>query len=77
MTRLDPMDAKPSDDHGSKETMQSSLQTSSTSTGPFALRTLLDNVPLTTEGVPEDVKITCVDYLGVFAPLSKDIHRIR
>ncbi|CAI4212942.1 unnamed protein product [Parascedosporium putredinis] len=32
-------------------------------TGPFALRTLLDNVPLNADGTSEDVKITCVDYL--------------
>lgn len=44
--------------------MSSSPQHSSATRGPFALRTLLDNVPLTTDETPEDVKITCVDYLG-------------
>ncbi|PKS11673.1 hypothetical protein jhhlp_001824 [Lomentospora prolificans] len=57
------MDAKPSDGHRPSETMSSSPQHSSATRGPFALRTLLDNVPLTTDETPEDVKITCVDYL--------------
>lgn len=35
-------------------------------TGPFVLRTLLDNVPLSEDGADDDVKINCVDYLGTF-----------
>lgn len=33
-------------------------------TGPFVLRTLLDNVPLSEDGDDEEFKINCVDYLG-------------
>ncbi|KAJ4389487.1 hypothetical protein N0V93_006956 [Gnomoniopsis smithogilvyi] len=32
-------------------------------TGPFVLRSLLDNVPLSEDGDNDDVKINCVDYL--------------
>ncbi len=32
--------------------------------GPFVLRTLLDDVPLSAEGDDPDIKINCVDYLG-------------
>jgi vacuolar protein sorting-associated protein 3 len=32
--------------------------------GPFVLRTLLQDVPLSAEGGGEDIKINCVDYLG-------------
>ena len=32
--------------------------------GPFVLRTLLDEVPLSAEGPHDDIKINCVDYLG-------------
>ena len=32
--------------------------------GPFVLRTLLAEVPLSTEPGKEDIKINCVDYLG-------------
>lgn len=35
-------------------------------TGPFVLRTLLDNVPLSEDGDDDDVKINCVDYLGKY-----------
>lgn len=39
-------------------------------TGPFVLRTLLDNVPLSEDGDDEEVKINCVDYLGKNQPNS-------
>ena len=32
--------------------------------GPFVLRSLLDDVPLSADGDQEDIKINCVDYLG-------------
>ena len=31
---------------------------------PYVLRSLLDNVPLTSEDSNEDVYITCVEYWG-------------
>lgn len=34
-------------------------------TGPFVLRSLLDNVPLSEDGDNDDIKINCVDYLGM------------
>ena len=37
----------------------------STQSGPFVLRTLLDDVPLSADGGGEDIKINCVDYLGI------------
>ena len=33
-------------------------------TGPFVLRTLLDDVPLSADGDERDVRITCVEFLG-------------
>lgn len=35
--------------------------------GPFVLRPLLDDVPLSEDGQNADIKITCVDYLGMRA----------
>lgn len=32
--------------------------------GPYALRTLLDDVPLSEDGDNANIKINCVDYLG-------------
>lgn len=32
--------------------------------GPFVLRTLLEDVPLSADGVDEGTKINCVEYLG-------------
>jgi hypothetical protein len=34
--------------------------------GPFVLRSLLDDVPLSTDGSQNDVKINCVEYYGAF-----------
>lgn len=33
-------------------------------TGPFVLRTLLDDVPLSADGDREDIEIRCVEFLG-------------
>lgn len=32
--------------------------------GPYVLRTLLDEVPLSADGSQDDIKINCVEYLG-------------
>ena len=32
--------------------------------GPFVLRQLLDNIPLSADGTEEDIRINCVDYYG-------------
>jgi len=32
--------------------------------GPYVLRTLLDDVPLSEDGSNSDVKINCVEYFG-------------
>jgi hypothetical protein len=37
--------------------------------GPYVLRTLLDEVPLSADGGQDDIKINCVDYLGKFVVL--------
>lgn len=33
-------------------------------TGPYVLRTLLEDVPLSAEGDQDDIKINCVEVLG-------------
>lgn len=33
--------------------------------GPYVLRTLLEDVPLSAEGAGEDVKVNCVEILGM------------
>lgn len=38
--------------------------TTSREDGPFVLRTLLDNVPLSADDSPSDVKINCVEFYG-------------
>jgi vacuolar protein sorting-associated protein 3 len=37
--------------------------------GPFVLRPLLENVPLSTDGTEEDIQINCVDYYGEYCCL--------
>lgn len=37
-------------------------------TGPFVLRTLLEDVPLSEDGDNDDVKINFVEYLGKASP---------
>ncbi|KIH88671.1 tgf beta receptor associated protein [Sporothrix brasiliensis 5110] len=36
--------------------------------GPFVLRSLLENVPLSADGTEEDIRINCVDYYGPARP---------
>lgn len=38
--------------------------------GPYVLRTLLKDVPLSADGANDDVKINCVDYLGAYVPYT-------
>jgi vacuolar protein sorting-associated protein 3 len=33
-------------------------------TGPFVLRSLLEDVPLSAEGEKDDIEINCVEFLG-------------
>lgn len=33
-------------------------------TGPFVLRTLFADVPLSEDGTRDDIKVNCVEYLG-------------
>jgi hypothetical protein len=33
-------------------------------TGPFVLRSLLEDVPLSAEGDNDDIEINCVEFLG-------------
>lgn len=48
------------DERTREESEQSDLET-----GPFVLRTLLKDVPLSGDGAEDDdVKINCVEYLG-------------
>lgn len=34
-------------------------------TGPYVLRSLLEDVPLSADGDRDDIDITCVEFLGV------------
>jgi hypothetical protein len=34
-------------------------------TGPFVLRSLLDDLPLSAEGNRDDIEINCVEFLGM------------
>lgn len=38
--------------------------------GPYVLRTLFADVPLSEDGSRDDVKINCVEYLGAHISLS-------
>lgn len=49
---------------------QSLVKRRSAESGPFVLRPLLQDVPLSADGNQEDVKINCVDYLGNYHSLS-------
>jgi hypothetical protein len=36
--------------------------------GPYVLRSLLDDVPLSAEGDRDDIEINCVEFLGIRSP---------
>lgn len=57
------MDAPVGDSHD-QGAMSSPTARLPVGSGPFTLRSLLDDVPLVTDETGGDVKITCVDYLG-------------
>lgn len=40
------------------------LSTTNREDGPFVLRSLLEDVPLSADGTQDDVKINCVEYYG-------------
>ena len=42
--------------------------------GPFVLRTLLADVPVSADGTQQDITITCVEYLGSASPLLSHTH---
>ena len=43
------------------------LRRSAREDGPFILRPLLDQVPLSADGSQDDIKINCVEYWGKHA----------
>ena len=45
--------------------------------GPYVLRTLLKDVPLSADGANDDVKINCVDYLGAYVPYATTLSPAR
>lgn len=63
------MDAPAGDNHepGAMPSPSRQQQPLPVGSGPFALRALLEDVPLVTDETGDDVKITCVDYLGAYA----------
>lgn len=48
---------------GPGEEPSTSLRRANREDGPFVLRSLLDDVPLSADGSQDDIKINCVDYL--------------
>ncbi|KAH6889983.1 hypothetical protein B0T10DRAFT_440510 [Thelonectria olida] len=48
---------------GSRDRPSTSLGRASREDGPYVLRSLLDDVPLSADGTQDDIKINCVDYL--------------
>lgn len=40
-------------------------------TGPYVLRSLLDDVPLSAEGDRDDIEIKCVEFLGMQASIEE------
>jgi hypothetical protein len=47
-----------------EEVISSNLRLPTPETGPFVLRTLLTDVPLSADGDGLNIQITCVEYLG-------------
>lgn len=41
-----------------------------TETGPFVLRSLLEDLPLSADGDRDDIEIKCVEFLGICLPTS-------
>ena len=39
-------------------------------TGPFILRALLEDVPLSAEGDRDDIQINCVEFLGTYTAIT-------
>jgi vacuolar protein sorting-associated protein 3 len=37
-----------------------------TETGPFVLRSLLEDLPLSADGDREDIEIKCAEFLGIY-----------
>lgn len=37
-------------------------------TGPFVLRALLEDIPLSAEGDRDNIEINCVEFLGTYLP---------
>lgn len=58
------MDAPAGDSHEQGAMSSPTRQPLPIGSGPFTLRSLLEDVPLVTDETGDDVKITCVDYLG-------------
>lgn len=58
------MDAPAGDSHDQGAMSPPHKQPLPVGSGPFTLRSLLDDVPLVTDETGSDVEITCVDYLG-------------
>lgn len=66
------MDAPAGDSHGQRAMSPPHNQPLPVGSGPFSLRSLLEDVPLVTDETGEDVQITCVDYLGTSWALCFD-----
>lgn len=48
-----------------EELPSSNVERAAPETGPYVLRALLEDLPLSTDGDRNDIKITCVEFLGV------------
>ena len=47
------------------ELPSSSVDRAIPETGPYVLRTLIEDLPLSADGDRDDIEITCVEFLGV------------
>jgi hypothetical protein len=47
-------------------TSSTSESLASTETGPYVLRSLFGDVPLSADGDTDDIEITCVEFLGAY-----------
>ena len=65
------MEVEPEGEPGSVEpSAAASRQRSNTpETGPFVLRDLLEDLPLSADGDREDIEINCVEFLGIICLL--------
>ena len=53
-----------------EELASSTVEGAIPETGPYVLRSLLEDLPLSADGSRDDIEITCVEFLGMQLDLS-------